>query len=105
MHDDELDPPHDVAARLLVDRLPGISPAEVQRVESTATTSRIYRIGTGLAARFPLVRTDVDAARTAIEVEHRAMAELALHSPLPAPEPVAIGEPDPEFPMPWSVQT
>lgn len=105
MHDDELDLPHDVAVRLLVALLPEISPAEIQRVESTATTSRIYRIGTGLTARFPIVRTAVDAARMAIEVEHRAMAELARHSPLPAPEPVAIGDPDPDFPMPWSVQT
>ncbi|MGO2821362.1 MAG: phosphotransferase, partial [Brachybacterium tyrofermentans] len=78
---------------------------DVHRVESTATTSHIVRIGSGLTARFPIVRTDPGDARTAIEAEHRAMAEFAAASPLPAPEPVAIGEPDPEFPMPWSVQT
>ncbi|GAA1313952.1 aminoglycoside phosphotransferase family protein [Brachybacterium tyrofermentans] len=105
MHDDELDLPHDVAVRLLVALLPGVAPSDVHRVESTATTSHIVRIGSDLTARFPIVRTDPDDARTAIEVEHRAMAEFAAASPLPAPEPVAIGDPDSEYPMPWSVQT
>lgn len=105
MHADELDLSTEVAARLVVALLPGIAPGDVQRVTSTATTSHIFRIGTGLTARFPMIRADARAARTAIAAEHRAMAELARHSPLPAPEPVAIGVPDPEFPMPWSVQT
>ena len=105
MHDDELELPHDVAVRLLVALLPDVSPGDIHLLESAATTSRIVRIGSDLTARFPMVRADVDASRRAIEAEHRAMAELARHSPLPAPRPVAIGEPDPEFPMPFSVQT
>lgn len=105
MHDDQLDLDPDKAARLLADLLPGLSPAEVRRVESSATTSHVFRVGPDLAARFPLVLTDAAGARTEIEAEHRAMAEFARHSPFPAPEPIVIGEPFSQFPMPWSVQT
>lgn len=105
MHEDQLDLPHEVAVRLLAPLLPGLVPADVRRIESAATTSHVLRVGPDLAARFPLVDSDAAEAREALEAEHRAMAEFARISPFPTPEPVAIGSPAPEFPMPFSLQT
>lgn len=105
MHPGQLDLDHDVAIRLITQLLPGTDPTTIRRLDSAATTSTVVRIGSTLAARFPLEPGEPGAARAALEAEHAAMAEFARVSPLPAPEPVAIGEPAPDFPVPWSVQT
>jgi aminoglycoside phosphotransferase (APT) family kinase protein len=62
-------------------------------------------VGEELAASFPLVRADPGTARAALVAEHGAMAEFAALCPLPTPEPVALGEPSAEFPLPWSLRT
>ena len=105
MHEDELALAPDLAQHLVLSLLPDASPAEIREVETSATTHRIVRIGASLTARFPRLRTDPLHARAAVAAEHEAMAEFARHSPFPSPEPVAIGDPTPEFPMPWPVQT
>ena len=105
MHPDQLVLSQELAAQLITDLLPGTDPATVRLVPTSATTSTVVRIGEDLAARFLLEPSDPDAARAALTAEHEAMAEFAAVCPLPAPEPVALGEPSAEFPMPWSVQT
>ena len=105
MHPDQLVLSQELAAQLVARLLPGADPATVRILPSSATTSTVVRIGEDLAARFPLEPSDPDAARTALEAEHEAMGEFAAVCPLPCPEPVALGTPSAEFPMPWSVQT
>ena len=105
MHPDQLVLSQELAAQLITDLLPGTDPATIRLLPTSATTSTVVRIGEDLAARFPLEPSDPDAARTALAAEHEAMAEFASVCPLPAPEPVALGESSAEFPMPWSVQT
>ena len=105
MHPGQLVLSQEHAAQLVARLLPGTDPATVRLLPTSATTSTVVRIGEDLAARFPLEPTDPHAARTALATEHAAMAEFAAVCPLPAPEPVALGEPSAEFPMPWSVQT
>jgi aminoglycoside phosphotransferase (APT) family kinase protein len=65
----------------------------------------IFRIGDGLAARFPLRMADPDATRASLQAEADAARLLAMHSPVPTPSPVALGEPANGYPLPWSVQT
>ena len=105
MHPDQLVLSQELAAQLITDLLPGTDPATIRLLPTSATTSTVVRIGEDLAARFPLEPSDPDAARAALTAEHEAMAEFASVCPLPAPGPVALGEPSAEFPMPWSVQT
>ncbi|MGO1174356.1 MAG: phosphotransferase, partial [Actinomycetaceae bacterium] len=105
MHPDQLVLTKQVATRLIADLLPGTDPATVRLLRTSATTSTVVRIGEDLAARFPLEPADPDIARAALAAEHEAMGEFAAVCPLPAPEPVALGEPSAAFPMPWSVQT
>jgi aminoglycoside phosphotransferase (APT) family kinase protein len=105
MHPGQLDLSLTAARELITGLLPGTDPSSIRLLPSSATTSTVVRIGEDLAARFPLQPADPDAARRALAAEHEAMAEFAAVCPLPAPEPVALGEPSAGFPMPWSVQT
>ncbi len=76
----------------------------VRRVASPGTVNAIFRVGERLAARFPLQGTDPAAARRLLESEGAAARELAGATRFPVPEQVAVGEPGPGYPLPWSVQ-
>ena len=76
----------------------------VRRVASSGTVNAIFRIGGRLVARFPLQGADPAAARRGLEAEAAAARELSGATRFPVPEPVAIGEPGPGYPLPWSVQ-
>ncbi|PJJ70493.1 aminoglycoside phosphotransferase (APT) family kinase protein [Diaminobutyricimonas aerilata] len=105
MHDDELELGDAAAEALIRAQFPEWSGEHVRRLPGAGTVNAIYRIGTGMAARFPLRRADAGEARRALEREGAAMVELAACSPVPTPQPLAIGEPGLGYPLPWSVQT
>lgn len=92
-------------AALVREQFPQWGYAEVRPVRSVGTINAVFRIGDALAARFPLRLADPGETRVVLEQEARASAELAQVSPFPTPEPVALGEPGPGYPMPWAVQT
>lgn len=105
MHDDQIDLPSDVAERLIRERFPQWNDLAVRRVATEGTVNAIFRIGDDLAARFPLRAENPDQLLVALESEANAALELASCSPVPTPEPVAMGAPGPGYPLPWSVQT
>jgi aminoglycoside phosphotransferase (APT) family kinase protein len=93
-------------ARLLLDaQFPQWSGLAVSEVRTAGTVNAIFRIGSGLAARFPLAAQDPDQARASLRAEAASARELAEVSTVPTPEPVALGEPGEGYPLPWSVQT
>lgn len=92
--------------RALVDaQFPEWRELPVRAVASEGTVNALFRIGDTLVARLPLVGADVDRTRTKLEAEAQAARELLGRTRFPTPEPVAIGEPGPGYPLPWSVQT
>jgi aminoglycoside phosphotransferase (APT) family kinase protein len=92
--------------RALVDeQFPRWRGLEIKAVNPSGTVNAIYRIGEGLAARFPLQASDAGQARRDLEAEVAAARELAGRTRFASPEPVAVGEPGAGYPMPWSVQT
>lgn len=105
MHPGQLTIDERTARRLIWSQFPQWSRCPVRAVASVGTVNAIFRIGEGLAARFRLRADDPEAALDEIEREAAAAAELAEHSRFPTPEPVAIGQPGPGYPLPWSVQT
>ncbi|MFF7277475.1 phosphotransferase [Streptomyces griseorubiginosus] len=105
MHDDQVDVTTDTVASLVGQQFPQWSGEEIRRLPSTGTVHAIFRIGSGLSARFPLRLADADETLAVLEREARASAELARVSRFPVPEPVALGKPGAGYPMPWAVQT
>jgi aminoglycoside phosphotransferase (APT) family kinase protein len=105
MHDDELTVSASTVRTLVDEQFPEWRGLAVKRVEAGGTVNAIFRIGDGLAARLPLQPADIEATRSLLRAEADAAAELAAHTRFPTPVPVALGEPGPGYPMPWSVQT
>jgi aminoglycoside phosphotransferase (APT) family kinase protein len=105
MHVDQLTVTVKTVHALVDQQFPEWRSLPVERVESEGTVNAIFRIGHGLAARFPLQRGDVEATRRWLESEADAARELLGRTRFPVPEPVALGEPGPGYPLPWSVQT
>src|SRR6188768_1348583 len=63
MHADQVEVTTDVVRRLVDDQFPAWRHLPVRRVASTGTVNAIFRIGDGLAARFPLRAQDSAEAR------------------------------------------
>jgi aminoglycoside phosphotransferase (APT) family kinase protein len=105
MHAGELPVSVAVVRELIARQFPRWSGLPVSRLTSPGTVNAVFRIGDELAARFALEGTDPAAARRGLESEAAAARELAAATRFPVPEPLAIGEPGPGYPLPWSVQT
>jgi aminoglycoside phosphotransferase (APT) family kinase protein len=105
MHEDEIAVSDAVIENLIRIQFPQWASLPVRRIASSGTVNAIFRIGEKLAARFPLCPADPAELRGVLHREADAAVQLAEHSPVPVPSPVAIGEPGPGYPLPWSVQT
>jgi aminoglycoside phosphotransferase (APT) family kinase protein len=103
MHPGQLDVAPETVRRLVARQFPQWRELPVRAVRTQATVNALYRLGDDLVARLPLV--PADDARGRLEAEAAAAAELHGRTRFATPEPVAIGEPGPGYPMPWSVQT
>lgn len=105
MHDDQIEVRPETARLLIADQFPQWAHLPLRPLATTGTVNRIIRLGDELAVRFPLSGQDPEQARTMLEAEAAASSEFAAVSPVPSPRPVALGEPDHGYPLPWSVQT
>ena len=105
MHTGQLTVSEPVVRGLVGEQFPQWRELPVTEIASPGTVNAIFRIGDGLAARFPLKDGEPDGIRRRLEAEAEAARELAGSTRFPVPEPVAIGEPGAGYPLPWSVQT
>jgi aminoglycoside phosphotransferase (APT) family kinase protein len=101
MHPGQLDVAPETVRRLVARQFPQWRDLPVRAVRTQGTVNALFRLGNDLVARLPLVA----ATREQLEAEAAAAAELHGRTRFATPEPVAIGEPGPGYPMPWSVQT
>ncbi|HTD49818.1 MAG TPA: aminoglycoside phosphotransferase family protein [Acidimicrobiia bacterium] len=99
MHPDQVDSDADLVRRLLVGQYPQWADLAIERVASSGTDNAIYRLGTELVVRLPLIHWAVGQ----VEKEHVWLPRLAPRLPLAVPEPVATGEPGEGYPWRWSV--
>ncbi|HEY2505145.1 MAG TPA: aminoglycoside phosphotransferase family protein [Streptosporangiaceae bacterium] len=99
LHDGEVDIDTGLVRRLLAAQFPQYASMPVRRVDSTGTVNAIYRLGTGLSVRLPLL------ARFAadLEKEQRWLTQLAPHLSLRVPEPIALGVPSADYPLRWAI--
>jgi aminoglycoside phosphotransferase (APT) family kinase protein len=105
MHADQLQIDVDVVRGLLRAQFPSWSELPIAGLTTAATVHAIFRLGDGLAARFPLQGADPVRVRRLLELEMQAASEFAKLSPVAAPEPLALGKPGLGYPLPWTVQT
>lgn len=105
MHADQLHIDVPTVRRLIAEQFPRWRHEPVRALTTDATVNSIFRVGSTLSARFPLRADDPGSSRTALEAEAAASRELATHSSVTAPAPVAIGAPGHGYPLSWSVQT
>lgn len=103
MHSGQLEPTAELVAELVGDQFPQWAQLPVRQMSSDGTVNAIFRVGDDLVARLRLQAADPDAARDELRGEATAAGELAKVSPVPTPEPVALGEPGAGYPMPWAV--
>ena len=103
MHPGQLDVAPETVRRLVARQFPQWRDLPVRAVRTQGTVNALFRLGDGLVARLPLV--PAGDARGRLEAEAAAAAELHGRTRFATPEPVAIGEPGPGYPLPWSVQT
>lgn len=103
MHADELPIDAAVVRGLIGGQFPQWRSLHVRRVTSSGTVNAIFRLGDRLAARFRLRGADPAATRRELESEAAAASELAAATRFPVPVLVAMGEPGPGYPLPWSV--
>jgi aminoglycoside phosphotransferase (APT) family kinase protein len=91
----------DVAlARGLIDRqFPQWSDLPITEVALNGWDNRTFRLGSELSIRLP---TGSWYAKQ-VEKEQRWLPVLAPRLPLPIPAPVVRGQPDDDYPFPWSV--
>ena len=101
MHPGQLDVAPETVRRLVGRQFPQWRELPLRAVPTQGTVNALFRLGDDLVARLPLVA----ATRGQLEAEAAAAAELHGRTRFATPEPVAIGEPGPGYPMPWSVQT
>jgi aminoglycoside phosphotransferase (APT) family kinase protein len=105
MHADELSVGVETVRELIANQFPEWSGLPITEFASQGTVNALFRVGDQLAARFPLQPAGVDETRRLLESEAAAARELLGRTPFATPEPVAIGDPEAGFPLPWSVQT
>src|SRR3954468_15976341 len=105
MHEDELRIDATIVSRLIADQFPQWANLTIRALSTAATVNAIFRIGDAISARFPLRAADLAATRAWLVREAAAAREFANVSPVPAPRPIALGEPAHGYPLPWSVQT
>jgi aminoglycoside phosphotransferase (APT) family kinase protein len=105
MHANQLTVSTETVRALVADQFPHWRGLSITRIESQGTVNAIFRIGDHLAARFPLQPRDVDSTRRWLTAEADAARELVGRTRFPTPEPIALGEPAADYPLPWAVQT
>lgn len=105
MHPDQLDLSIDDVRHLVDEQFPEWRHLSITAVASSGTVNALFRLGEELVARFPLQAGDVADVREQLVLEQAAARELLGRTRFPTPAPVALGEPGPGYPLPWSIQT
>jgi aminoglycoside phosphotransferase (APT) family kinase protein len=88
-----------LARRLIDSQFPQWARLPITAVELDGWDNRSFRLGCELTVRLPSGNWYAQQ----VEKEQHWLPVLAPQLPLPIPSPVAKGEPDAEFPYPWSV--
>ncbi|WP_243057473.1 aminoglycoside phosphotransferase family protein [Nocardioides sp. SR21] len=99
MHDDDVPTTAEQVARMVAQQHPQWSHLPVTPVSEFGTDHCLFHVGDELVARMPRVGWAADQAAS----DAAWLPVLAPHLPVTVPAPVALGEPDDDYPFAWSV--
>lgn len=85
--------------RLLRAQFPAWAELPITPAHPQGWDNRTFRLGEALSVRLPSAVGYVPQ----VEKEHRWLPVLAAHLPVSIPAPLALGQPGPDFPWPWSI--
>ena len=85
MHANQLSVPAEMVRALVGEQFPQWRRLPVRSLAASGTVNAIFRIGDRLAARFPLVRGDIESLRQSLLAEAAAARELAGRTRFPTP--------------------
>lgn len=105
MHDDDLHFTPQTAEAMIRRQFPQWDHEPVRWLDSAGTVNVIVRIGDNLAARFRRQAAGPKDVAEDLRREASALDELSSAVSVTVPTIVAMGDPAPEYPLPWSVQT
>jgi aminoglycoside phosphotransferase (APT) family kinase protein len=105
MHEGQVHIDADIARETIAEQFPEYRFEPIIPIASIGTDNAIFRVGSGVSARFPLRPMAASIYAEKLGREVAAMEELAVHCAVATPRPIAIGSPGPLFPMPWSLQS
>jgi len=91
--------------KLIAAQFPHFQHLHIERVPLLGTVSTIFRLGTELSIRFPLLGTAPEEVERTLQKEAEAMHEFAAFCPFETPTPLAIGKPAYGYPLPWTLHT
>jgi len=99
MHEDQVDVDGGLVRRLLAEQMPDWAGLPLTPVAEQGTDHALFRLGTGLVVRMPVIGwADGQAA-----LEAEWLPRLAPHLPLEVSVPQALGDPGLGYPFRWSV--
>lgn len=99
MHEDEVGIDAELVARLVSTQFPELGRLPLRPVHPAGTVNVVCRLGDELCVRLPRA----PRFGAALEREVRWLPELAPQLPLTIPEPVRLGKPCADHPLPWAV--
>ncbi|MEV1314788.1 aminoglycoside phosphotransferase family protein [Micromonospora arborensis] len=102
MHTDQVDVTVDVVAALVAEQFPQWRALPVRPLASSGTVNALFRVGTEIVVRFPLLPTADPQLRAELRQEQEYAGLLAAHLPIAVPEPLGLGEPGAGYPGPWT---
>jgi aminoglycoside phosphotransferase (APT) family kinase protein len=99
MHDDEIDVPIELVARLVAEQFPEWADLELELLLPWGTDNALYRLGGDKLVRLP--RTEGVVGQ--VERDVRLLPPLVRQLPVGIPEVLAIGAPSDAYPWTWGV--
>jgi aminoglycoside phosphotransferase (APT) family kinase protein len=99
MHADEIEISPALVNRLLRAQFPHWADLPIRPVPSAGTDNALYRLGEDMLIRLPRIHWAAGQA----EKEYRWLPRLSPHLPLALPDPLALGEPDEDYPWCWLI--
>ncbi|GGO24138.1 aminoglycoside phosphotransferase family protein [Micromonospora parathelypteridis] len=102
MHVDQVDVTVDVVTALVAQQFPQWRALPIRPLASTGTVNALFRVGTEIVLRFPLLPTTDPELRAELRQEQEYARLLAAHLPVAVPEPLGLGEPGEGYAGPWT---